>query len=316
MSYLIKRVVSIFLVLVVFTVLVFWVTEILPGDAASHLLGQESTPADLAIIREKLGLNQPAYVRYINWAGSFLRGDAGISYSWNVPIFPILQRRLINSLLLAGLALAISIPSSILLGSVAGKNPGGRLDNLISYLSLGFFSLPEFVTGIFLIAVFSVTLKVFPATSSLSSDFTQTEWVRAVVLPSATLVLATLGYTTRLMRTSMIETLKKEYIMAARARGIPEKSVIYLHALRNALIPVIPAVGLYMGWMIGGLVLTETVFAYPGIGSLFAIAIANRDIPLIQSTSVIIYMGYAVASLLTDIFVVMLNPRVREVSNE
>lgn len=311
MNTVIRRVVSVILALFLFTIIIFWATETLPGDAASHLLGQEATPEGLAILRHKLGLDQPAYLRYLDWVSALLHGDFGTSYTWNVPVAPMIARRLVNSLLLAGLTLVVSIPLAILLGTLAGKNQGGRLDNLISYFAVGLYSIPEFVTGIFLIMLFSVSLKILPATSSLSPEFELKEWMTAAILPSLTLTLATIAYTVRLVRSSLIETLKQEYIVAARARGLPEKTVILKHALLNAAIPVVPAIGIYVGWMIGGLILTETVFAYPGIGSLLATGIANRDVPVIQATSILVYLGYTLASFATDFTVALLDPRTK-----
>ncbi|OGM28623.1 hypothetical protein A2962_00920 [Candidatus Woesebacteria bacterium RIFCSPLOWO2_01_FULL_39_61] len=311
MLQIIRRATSTLLMLVIFTMFVFLATEVLPGDAASHLLGSEATPENLAIERHKLGLDRPAYVRYFDWALNYLEGDMGTSYTWSYPIAPIVGRRIVNSILLTGMALLFSIPLAILLGVIAGKNHGRRLDNLISNVTLVAFSLPEFVTGIFLITLFSVTIRLFPATSSLAPDFTWTEWMKAAILPTLTLTFATIGYIVRLTRSSIINEMAKEYITTARAKGLREPTIVYRHALKNAIIPVIPAIGINAGWMFGGLVLTETVFAYPGIGSLFATAIANRDIPLIQAASIIVYFGYALTSILCDAIVIALNPKLR-----
>jgi peptide/nickel transport system permease protein len=242
----------------------------------------------------------------------FVNGDWGNSFtSGNPPIRPLVLERLGNSLRLAVMTLLISVPISILLGVVAGLNENTWLDGLISLVSLSVVGLPEFVTGLVLINVFALGLGWFPASATVAFDGPVTEWLPQLILPAVTATFVLIGYIVRMTRAGVIDELKKPYVRTAILKGLPYRVVVGKHVLRNALLPTITVIALSFGWMIGGLVVIENVFSYPGLGRLLVTAVSRKDIPLMQAIVMVIIFFYAVANLAADLLYALLNPRIR-----
>lgn len=301
------------MVLTVFltSLLIFAVTQLLPGDVARVILGREAGEAALQQLRQELGLNQPLPVQYLRWLGDFLTGDWGQSYSTDQAIRPLVMERLGNSLMLAGLTMVIALPLAIGLGVVAGFNEERALDNLISVGSLSVVGLPEFVTGLFLIQIVAFKFHLLPANSSIRPGTGLVEALPMLILPASTATLVLLAYIVRLTRAGVIEERKKPYVRTATLKGIPRRTVVFRHVLRNALLPTITVIAISFGWLISGLIVIENVFNYPGLGRLLTFAIDRRDLPLLQAITFATVLGYSLANLIADLLYAYFNPRIR-----
>ncbi len=298
------------------SLLVFMVTQCLKGDVCRIILGREAGQAAIETCRLELGLDKPLPIQYLNWLGDFLTGDWGISFSTNLPIYPIVMDRLGNSLMLALIALLISVPLAVALGIVAGLNENKPIDSTINVGSLAVVGLPEFVTGLVLIQVFSFGLRnlglpYLPANSSIPPDANFFEALPMLILPALTVMLVLLAYIARLTRSGVIEELKQPYVRTADLKGLPRRTVIVKHVLRNALLPTITVIAISTGWLISGLVVIENVFNYPGLGRLMIFAIDRRDLPLLQAVTMVTVLGFALANLIADMLYGWLNPRIR-----
>ena len=310
--FLLRRLALLAVTMLVTSAIVFALTQVLPGDIARLQLGREASDAALEQFRERYGLNDPLPVQYIRWLGGFVTGDWGISYSSGSPaVRPLVLDRLGNTLRLAAFTLLISIPLSIALGVIAALRENSLLDNLISLLSLSVVGLPEFVTGIILINVLSFGLGWFPPTSLVLSTMTLGDWIRILALPALTATFVLLGYVVRMTRAGMLEELKQDYVRTAALKGLPARTVIVKHVLRNALLPTITVIALSVGWLIGGLIVIENVFSFPGLGALLVDAVGAKNIPLLQASVMIVIFFYAVANLAADLLYAALNPRIR-----
>ncbi len=298
------------------SLMVFLVTQWLPGDVCRIILGREAGQAAIGTCRLELGLDKPLPIQYLNWLGDFLTGDWGISFSTNLPIYPIVMDRLGNSLMLALVALLISVPLAVALGIVAGLNENKPIDSTINVGSLAVVGLPEFVTGLVLIQVFSFGLRnlglpYLPANSSIPPDANFFAALPMLILPALTVMLVLLAYIARLTRSGVIEELKQPYVRTADLKGLPRRIVIVKHVLRNALLPTITVIAISTGWLISGLVVIENVFNYPGLGRLMIFAIDRRDLPLLQAVTMVTVLGFALANLIADMLYGWLNPRIR-----
>jgi peptide/nickel transport system permease protein len=302
-----------FLIVTVFltSLLIFAVTQLLPGDVARVILGREAGEAALQQLRQELGLDQPLIVQYGRWLGNFLTGDWGISYSTDQAIRSLVMERLGNSLMLAGLTMLIALPLGIGLGVLAGFNEDNLLDSVISVGSLSVVGLPEFVTGLFLIQIFAFRLRILPANSSIRPDASFGEALPMLILPALTATLVLLAYIVRLTRAGVIEEHKKPYVRTAVLKGLPWRTVVIKHVLRNALLPTVTVIAISFGWLISGLIVIENVFNYPGLGRLLTFAIDRRDLPLLQAITFATVIGYSLANLVADLLYAYLNPRIR-----
>lgn len=314
--FLLRRIAFLALTVLLTSLLVFLVTQWLPGDVCRIILGREAGPGAIENCRQELGLNQPLPVQYLNWLGDFLRGDWGISYSTNLPIFPMVMDRLQNSLLLALVTLIISVPFAITLGVIAGLNANKPIDVTISIGSLAVVGLPEFVTGLVLIQVFSFGLRslglpYLPANSSIPPGATFFEILPMLILPALTAMLVLLAYIARLTRAGVLAELRQPYVRTADLKGLSRRTVIVKHVLRNALLPTITVIAISIGWLISGLVVIENVFNYPGLGRMMIFAIDRRDLPLLQAVTMVTVLGFAIANLGADLLYKMLNPKIR-----
>jgi peptide/nickel transport system permease protein len=310
--YILRRILLLVLTMLITSGIIFGLTQLLPGDIARLNLGRDASPQALAEFRETHGLDQPVVQQYVRWLVGFVTGDWGRSFNRGFPpVLPLVLDRLENTVRLAAMTLAISIPLSILLGVAAALTEDSWLDSIISVFSLSVVGLPEFVTGIVLINVFAHTLNLFPATSFVSSGYTLADWLRVLTLPAVTATFVLLAYVSRMTRAGVIDELKKAYVRTAILKGLPQHEVIFKHVLRNALLPTITVIALSIGWLIGGLVIIEEVYNYPGLGRELVAAVKAQNIPLIQAIVVLIIFFYAVANLIADILYGLLNPRIR-----
>jgi len=298
--------------LVAMSLLIFFLVEIMPGDVAQMVLGQSVTPEALKALRESMGLNDPLPLRYLRWFGGLIRGDLGESlYMRGVAINSILWRKVGHSLILAVTALLIYVPLSILFGVLAGVKSGTTSDTFISFFGLATMALPEFVSGVLLITLFSVLLKALPITSVIPIGESIWSNLDILVLPALSITFVMFGYVSRMQRSSMIQVMRSDYIRAAELKGLPRRYVIFRHALKNALLPTITIIGMNMGWLFGGLIVVETLFGYPGLGSLTLTAIKTRDVPLIEACVLFITFIFVVSTFITDMLYGFLNPRIR-----
>jgi peptide/nickel transport system permease protein len=310
--FLFKRGLTLFISMFVLSVLIFIMSAVVPIDPALTVLGRESTPETRAALAEQLGLNRPLPERYVEWVSNFIRGNWGESYRMGVEILPLVQRRLLNSVVLAVLALLIIIPVSLTLGVIAGLKEGQHVDRTISIGSLVSISIPDFVVGLILIVVFSWWLKILPGDSSLRGDDLDLlrDW-RKLVLPSTTAAFVLIGYVARVTRVSMINVMSSAYIRTAILKGLPYRWVVLRHALRNALIAPIAVITTQVAWLVGGLIVIERLFNYPGIGSLFADAALRNDLPMIQASAMIAITLVVASQALADVLYVVLNPSIQ-----
>jgi peptide/nickel transport system permease protein len=313
------RLVTSALILLAVSVIVFAGTEVLPGDAATAVLGKDATPEKLAVVREQLNLDRPVPARYAEWLAGFVRGDLGESLvsgarrelSEGRPVTELIGDRARNSAVLTVATCAVLVPLSLLLGTLAAVRRHRAVDTAISSTTLVLISLPEFVLGMLLVLVFAIFWPVLPAISFVTPDDTVATQARSLVLPVIALLAHSIAWTARLVRGSVIEALDSDYVLMARLKGVPERRVIVRHALRNALIPSVHALGLMIGWLVGGIVVVEAVFQYPGIGQGLVNAVSARDLPVVQAIALIIAGVYVLVNLLADVITILLTPKLR-----
>lgn len=299
------------LTLLVASLLIFGATQILPGDVARMILGRFATDEALGALREQLGLNRPLALQYLTWLMDFARGDWGISLSTDSPVMGLVLGRLRNSAMLAAVAFAMYVPLGILLGLIAALRRNTLTDQAISVGSLSFIGLPEFVTGVILISIFAIKLKWLPANSAIDPDATFMEALPRLILPAVTVSLVGLAYIARMTRAGTLEVLATDYVRTAYLKGLRPHQVLFGHVLRNALLPTVTVVAIGIGWLIGGLIITESLFSYPGLGRLLLFAIQRRDLPLIQATTLLLVGIFILSNLVADILYAYLNPRIR-----
>jgi peptide/nickel transport system permease protein len=305
-----RRAFFLLLTLLLTSILIFVITQLLPGDVCRVILGREVGQAALDSCRLELNLDQPAIMRYGNWLIDFVQGDWGTSFSIGIDIQPLIIERFTNSLRLAAFTLVLAVPLATILGAVAALNQDRSIDNLISFFSLSVVGLPEFVTGIVLIEILAFRLGL-PAISSIRPGTGFIEAIPSLILPALTATFVLLAYITRLTRAGVIEELKQNYVRTAYLKGLSQRTVLLKHVLRNALLPTITVVAISFGWLISGLVVIENVFNYPGLGRLMIFAINRRDLPMLQAISMITVAAFALANLAADLLYAALNPRIR-----
>jgi peptide/nickel transport system permease protein len=292
------------------SVIVFAVAEIVPGDVAHTILGQFATPEAIANLRRELGLDYPAPVLYMRWIGGFVTGQWGYSPSFDAPISSVIPGRLFNSLVLAVAALIVIVPLSIALGTIAALRQDRFSDRLISISGLSLMAVPEFVSGIVLLTICGVWLRLLP-TTGLAAGGSPLTSPQYLILPALSLGIVFFGYITRMMRASTIAVLDSAYVRTALLKGLPLRRVLTRHVLPNALIPTLTVVMSQIGYLVGGLVVVETLFGYPGIGSLLLSAGLHHDVPLLQDCVMIVAVIYMLGNLSADLLYAYLNPRIR-----
>jgi peptide/nickel transport system permease protein len=307
-----RRVALGLLTLLLVSLVVFAATQALPSNAAQAILGREATPARLAALTKQLHLNESVVTQYVHWLGDVVRGNFGISAATQQPVSQLLSGRILDSAFLVLVAAVVALPLSILLGVIMAVRRDRPADHALSMTTLALAALPEFVIGIGLVLLFATNLShVFPAVSLIPPGEHAWQVPNVVVLPAATLVLAVTPYISRIMRGSMIEVLESEYVTMARLKGLSDRTVIWRHAVPNAIVPAIQVSALQLAYMAGGIVVVEYVFSYPGIGGALVDAVGNRDVPVVQALTVIIAAVYVVVNLVADIVTILVTPRLR-----
>ena len=297
--------------LILASMLIFALAEVLPGDVGRSILGPYATQEQVDILNKEIGADKPLYERYVTWAGNFVTGDWGDSLLLRVPVFPTVMRALGNSLLLAGFALVIIVPTAILLGVYAGLRRDSVLDRSITISTLSMTVIPEFVSGVILLYVFAVWLKWLPVTAMPPEGSPFVSRFYSLILPAIPLMFLELGYIARMARVGTVQVLAMPYIRTAVLKGLPRGRVIFGHVLRNAMVPTVTVIGSRVGWLIGGLVVIETLFVYPGIGKLMVDAAQTHDVPMLEAAVLVVAVLYMVSNLIADIVVALLNPRIR-----
>jgi peptide/nickel transport system permease protein len=297
--------------LILASILIFALAEVLPGDVGRSILGPYATQEQVEILNQQLGADKPLYERYLTWAGNFVTGDWGESLLLRVPVLPTVMKALGNSLVLAAFALIIIVPTSILLGVWAGLRRDSLLDRTITISTLSMTVIPEFVSGVVLLYVFAVWLKWLPVTAMPPDGSPFYERLYYLILPAIPLMFLELGYIARMARVGTVQVLAMPYIRTAVLKGLPRRRVVFGHVLRNAMVPTVTVIGSQVGWLIGGLVVIETLFVYPGIGKLMVDAAQTHDLPMLEASVLMVAIIYMVANLVADIVVALLNPRIR-----
>ena len=306
-----KRLVSGLVTLFIVSLLVFVGTEILPGDVAQAVLGQQATPEAVQAIRDELGLDRPALVRYFEWLANFVQGDLGTSLVSGREISELIGGRIEKSFFLAAIAAVIAIPVSVGLGLLAALHEGKFTDKGITISTLIFVSLPDFLLGYLLLLFGAVKLGWFPALSRLSDSMSFAEQLYAIALPCLTLALVTSAHTMRLTRSAVLSVMNQAYIEMAELKGASRRRIILRHALPNALSPILNIVMLTLAYLIVGVVVVEAVFNYAGMGQMMIDAVAKRDMPLVQACGLIFAAVYVLLNLTADILSLLTNPRRR-----
>jgi peptide/nickel transport system permease protein len=309
--YLATRLISLVPILFGTSVVAFLLIRLVPGDPAVALLGMEADARSLAALRAQLALDQPIVVQYVTWLGHILTGDFGRSIQGGRAVFPLLIGALTPTALLSAAALVISLVIAIPAGIVAATHRNSGADYTASFLALCGLSLPSFWLGILMILAFSIYLPLFPASGYVSPLVDPVAHLRHLVLPAVTLGAALAAATMRMTRATMLEVLRADYVRTARAKGLSHRRVIWGHALRNARIPIVTLLGIQLGQLLGGVVITETVFSWPGIGKLTVDAIFARDYPVVQGAVLLTAALFVLINLVTDLIYTVLDPRVR-----
>ena len=310
-GYVARRLVFVVLVLIAVSMLVFGITALLPANVAYLILGPFAQPEQVHALELKLGLTDPIWQQYLRWAGGVLTGNLGESTLMNRPIAPLLAEAIGRSLMLTGVSFVLIALIGVGLGIVAALRHGRPLDHGVSVATYLGIAVPEFFWAIIVIIIFAAWLGWLPASGYEPISAGVWIWAKHLIAPTITLVFGHLAHVSRLTRSSMIEVMQSPYITAARAKGLPERVVVLHHALRNALLPTITVLALDFGRLMGGIVVVETVFAYPGLGRLIVFSIQNRDLPTLQASILVIAAIYAFASLAADLLYARLNPKIR-----
>ena len=307
---LLKRLLLSLVTLWLLSILVFAGGQLLPGDVGRAMLGPLADADAVATLNHKLGTDRPVYVQYWDWASHFAVGNLGRSYTFDAPVAPFIGQALINSMKLGAVAFVLVVPLSILGGVWAALRVGRLIDRVITVAGLSATILPEFVTGIVLILIFGVWLRWLPISASWPEDAGPLTQIYYLILPSIPLFLVLFGYIARMARSGMIEALDSDYTRTAVLKGLPWRTVLWRHVLRNALLPTITVVATQTGYLIGGLVVVEVLFHYQGIGGLIYNAARGKDFPMLESGILTIGLIFTVATLLADLLYAALNPRI------
>ncbi len=310
-TFLLRRLGLMVLTLWLLTLIVFFGGQILPGDPARATLGNLAAPSAVQALDHQLGVDRPLLTRYLSWLGGLLHGDLGTSYTYQTAVEPFIRAALINSVKLAALAFVIVVPLGIIGGVIAALYAGRGTDRVISVTGLSLSSVPEFVSGIVLLVIFGVELKWLPVTASAGAGASALDQFRHLILPAIPLVFVLFGYIARMARAGTIEALNSDYTRTATLKGLPETTVIRRHVLRNSLLPTITVIATQTGYLIGGLVVVETLFNYQGLGNLIYKSAVAKDFPMFEAGVLVIGVVYVVATLIADLLLTWLNPRLR-----
>jgi peptide/nickel transport system permease protein len=311
LSLVMSRLLIAVITLVIVSFAVFFATMMLPGDTATILLGQAATPEAVAGLRSAMHLDEPAIIRFIWWLGGLVTGDLGTSYANDMPIADLIAGRFINTLKLAGVTALFSVPIALTLGITAAMMRGSLYDRIVTILTIGVISVPEFMVATSAVLLFAVYLKWLPALSFANEVHSITDLLRVYAMPVITLTFVVSAQMIRMTRAAVVETLNTPYVEMALLKGASRQRIVLKHALPNALGPIVNAVALSLSYLLGGVIIVETIFNYPGIAKLMVDAVSTRDLPLIQSCAMIFCLGYLILITLADILAILSNPRLR-----
>jgi peptide/nickel transport system permease protein len=306
-----ERILLSLLTLLLVSLIIFLMLEILPGDVASRILGRDATPESLAALRLRLHLGEPALVRYGEWLGNLLTGHIGKSLVSDRPIADILGPRILNTVLLSLYAFVIYIPLTVIPALAQAVRRDGWLDHALSVVTLVLLSMPDFLLGTILLVAFVIVMPLLPAMSLVDETSSAGEYLRAMTLPALTLAIVMAVYAARMLRDNLIEVLDSDYVRMAELKGLTAGRVLLRHALPNAVVPTLNVTALNLAYLVGGVVVVEKVFSYPGFGGLLVDALQLRDLPLIEATIMIAASVYIAANLIADVAAILLNPRLR-----
>ncbi|WP_010647820.1 nickel ABC transporter permease [Oceanobacillus massiliensis] len=310
-AFIVRRLGLMILVLFIVSLIIFSLVNVLPGDPAQLILGQEATTEQLEALREEMGLNQPLYVQYFSWITDVLQGDLGNSFRDNTEVTTILMQKIPVTLELTVFSFAIAILIALPTGIISASRKGTGWDYSSTLFALSGVSIPPFFLGILLIFIFSITLSWLPPSGYVPFSENPMRNMMLMILPAITVGIRLSAELTRMLRSSLLEVLQSDYIRTGYAKGLREKGVIYGHALRNALIPVITVSGLQVGSFLGGAVITETIFAVPGLGQLVVNSILTRDFPVVQSAVMFMALAVILINFAVDILYTFLDPRIK-----
>lgn len=310
-GFLVRRLGLALVTLVILSVIVFFAGQVLPGDPGRSILGPLASQSSVRILDHQLGVDRPLLTQYWDWMSGLLRGNMGTSYALRSPVAPQVWSGLENSLKLAVIALALVVPLGILGGVAAALNAGRITDRFLSIAGLSASTVPEFVSGIVLIMIFGIWWKVLPVSASAGAGASIGSQIEHLILPAIPLVMVLFGYVMRMARAGTIEALDSDYVRTATLKGLPRATVIRRHVLRNSLLPTITVIATQTGYLIGGLVVVETLFNYQGIGSLIVRAADGKDFPMLEAGVLTIGVVYMLVTLLADLLYSFLNPRIR-----
>ncbi|HEX8543312.1 ABC transporter permease [Pseudomonas syringae] len=306
-----QRIGGLLLTLLIVSLMVFFVTSLLPGDAAQQSLGQFATPEQLTALRTQMGLEKPPLLRYLKWLTGLLNGDMGLSLSSQEPISNLIGGRLSSSLMLAGVTTLISVPMALIIGIGSAMFRGSFFDRLLNVLTMSMVAIPEFLVATLAVFFFAVKLQWLSALTFAQDVTSPLEFIRAYALPVATLCCVIVAQMARMTRAALIDQLDKPYIEMARLKGVRPVRAILAHALPNAVGPIANAIAVSLSYLIGGAVIVETIFNYPGLAKLMVDGVTNRDMPLIQACAMMFCGAYLFLLILADICAVLSNPRLR-----
>ena len=307
----IQRVLSALLTLFLVSIVIFIAASLLPGDAAQEVLGQSATPQQVAALRHEMGLDQPAITRYVDWLVAMLSGDPGRSYIADMEVSDLIGERLRNSLTLAGVTALVSSVLALTIGIVSAINRGSKLDRTLNVVTLSLVAVPEFLIATIFVLIFSVKLVWLPSIAMVSPDASWGDMLRSMALPVLCLTFVVTAQMARLTRAAVADQLDRPYVEMARLKGVPFRRIILFHVLPNAAGPVLNAMALSLSYLMGGAIIIETIFSFPGLASLMVNAVTSRDMPLLQSCAMIFCTAYLVLILIADVVAILANPRLR-----
>lgn len=307
----IRRIAVTVLTLLIVSVVIFTITNLLPGDAAQAALGQSATPETVAALRLQFGLDQPAYLRYTHWLAGLLHGNFGVSLSNNLPVSELIEGRLPKSLILAAITTAVSVPIAVSFGILAAVNRTSLIDRIVSLGTLSLVATPEFLIATIAVLIFAVKLHWLSALSYGGEIDNFNQFLRAYAMPVLTLCAVVIAQMARMTRAAVIEQMGSSYVEMAVLKGASPARVVLRHALPNAIGPIANAIALSLSYLLGGVIVVETIFNYPGLASLMVDAVSNRDFPLVQACTLLFCLGYLVLVLMADLCAIISNPRLR-----
>ncbi|KAA9014040.1 ABC transporter permease [Sphingobium limneticum] len=306
-----KRFASSLLTLLLVSVTIFIIAQLLPGDAAQEALGQSATPQQVAALRHEMGLDRPAYVRYASWLTGMVSGDPGQSLVANMPVSDVISERLPNSLLLAALTALVAVPVALAIGIGSAMNRGGRLDRALNVATLSMVAVPEFLVATIAVLIFSVKLRWLPSIAMASQEMGWGDYLRGVAMPILTLSVIVIAQMARMTRAAVIDQMDRPYVEMAVLKGVAPVQVVLRHIMPNAIAPIVNAMALSLSYLLGGAVIVETIFNYPGLASLMVNAVTSRDMPLLQACAMIFCAAYLLLMLIADVTAILANPRLR-----